>query len=251
MPISISSASLVFVFSDSGSSPTDYITNDPTLTLEIAVTAAQDTTDNSVLGIWLTGGAFSTGTLVGQITETVAGGPVYELFDLTTSSVPAATSLAEGDYNIIVTRGTTGVGTDVLAQHSLTVDTTPPGAPLISTVTDDVGPVTGNVADGGSTDRTRAIVQRLAAEFANLTLIDNPGRLQSAGINHAVTSCAGPGHRILLRADAHALYPPGYAMRAAELLVEKRAASVVVPMLRMTELLSGICAAQARWASVR
>ena len=86
------------------------------------------------------------------------------------------------------------------------------------------------VADGGSRDRTRAIVQRLAAEFANLTLIDNPGRLQSAGINHAVTSCARPGHRILLRADAHALYPPGYAMRAAELLVEKRAASVVVPM---------------------
>ena len=172
MPISISSASLVFVFSDSGSSPTDYITNDPTLTLEIAVTAAQDTTDNSVLGIWLTGGAFSTGTLVGQITETVAGGPVYELFDLTTSSVPAATSLAEGDYNIIVTRGTTGVGTDVLAQHSLTVDTTPPGAPLISTVTDDVGPVTGNVADGGSTDDPTLTFDGTAEANATVTIAD-------------------------------------------------------------------------------
>lgn len=86
------------------------------------------------------------------------------------------------------------------------------------------------VADGGSRDRTRAIVARLAAEFPNLRLIDNPDRLQSAGINRAVETWAAPRHRVLLRADAHALYPPGYAMRAAELLVERDCASVVVPM---------------------
>ena len=86
------------------------------------------------------------------------------------------------------------------------------------------------VADGGSRDATRRIVLRLAQEFPNIRLIDNPGRLQSAGINHAVRTCARPGHRVLLRADAHAIYPPGYAMRAADLLVAGAFASVVVPM---------------------
>lgn len=86
------------------------------------------------------------------------------------------------------------------------------------------------VVDGGSTDRTRHMVADLAQEFPNIRLIDNPRRLQSAGINRAVELCAGPQHRILVRADAHALYPPGYAMRAADLLVQNDVASVVVPM---------------------
>ena len=86
------------------------------------------------------------------------------------------------------------------------------------------------VADGGSHDATRQIVTRLSQEFPNLRLIHNAGRLQSAGINHAVEFCALPRHRVMLRADAHALYPPGYAMQAADMLVEKGCASVVVPM---------------------
>lgn len=86
------------------------------------------------------------------------------------------------------------------------------------------------VADGGSTDQTRQIVARLAQEFPNIRLIDNPRRLQSAGINRAVELCAESRHRVLIRADAHALYPPGYAMRAAEALLRQDVASVVVPM---------------------
>ena len=86
------------------------------------------------------------------------------------------------------------------------------------------------VVDGGSTDPTRAIVARMARRFPNMRMIDNPRRLQSAGINLAVRQCAEAHHRVLLRADAHALYPPGYAMRAAERLVQTGAAAVVVPM---------------------
>lgn len=86
------------------------------------------------------------------------------------------------------------------------------------------------VVDGGSSDRTRQVVADLAREHANIRLIDNPDCLQSAGINRAVALCAQPRHRVLLRADAHALYPPGYAMRAADLLVGNELASVVVPM---------------------
>lgn len=86
------------------------------------------------------------------------------------------------------------------------------------------------VADGGSGDGTQVRVVRLQAEFPNLWLIRNPDRLQSAGINRAVTETAMPHHRVLVRADAHAVYPPGYAMRAADLLVELGMGSVVVPM---------------------
>lgn len=86
------------------------------------------------------------------------------------------------------------------------------------------------VADGGSDDATRDIVAALSAEFPRLLLLDNPGRLQSAGINHAVRKLARPRHRILVRADAHALYPPGYAMRVADRLAHQGVASLVVPM---------------------
>src|SRR6187402_1837014 len=42
------------------------------------------------------------------------------------------------------------------------------------------------VADGGSEDATVPIVRRLQAEFANLKLVYNPGRLSSAGRNTAI-----------------------------------------------------------------
>ncbi|RCW79645.1 glycosyltransferase family 2 protein [Paracoccus lutimaris] len=86
------------------------------------------------------------------------------------------------------------------------------------------------VADGGSRDATRAIVAALGAEFPRLRLIDNPDRLQSAGINRAVAEAARGHHRVLVRADAHAIYPPGYAMALADRLVGLEVASVVVPM---------------------
>lgn len=82
------------------------------------------------------------------------------------------------------------------------------------------------VADGGSRDRTRAIV----AGFAGVVLADNPARLQSAGINAAVAALAGPAHRVLVRCDAHAVYPPGYIARVADGLRAQGAAALVVAM---------------------
>lgn len=86
------------------------------------------------------------------------------------------------------------------------------------------------VADGGSTDQTRALVTGLRGRYPNLQVIDNPARLQSAGINRAVELCAGPEHRILVRCDAHAGYPAGFVMAVAKAMDEQGAASVVVPM---------------------
>ncbi|GGD12998.1 succinoglycan biosynthesis protein exoa [Aquisalinus flavus] len=85
------------------------------------------------------------------------------------------------------------------------------------------------VADGGSTDGTQDIVTALSTAFPNISLIDNPGRLQSAGVN-AVARAAGEGRDILVRCDAHADYPQGYVITVAEAMAAKGVDSLVVPM---------------------
>jgi succinoglycan biosynthesis protein ExoA len=85
------------------------------------------------------------------------------------------------------------------------------------------------VADGGSRDWTRAVVEMLKEEFPNLRLLNNSKRLQSAAVNLAARE-AGIGRRILVRCDAHAIYPDNYVMRVADSLARRGVASVVVPM---------------------
>lgn len=85
------------------------------------------------------------------------------------------------------------------------------------------------VADGGSTDRTRAILDALKLRYPNLDWVDNPGRLQSAGVNR-VAETYGRDANILVRCDAHSLYPPGYVTAVADALLQRGAASIVVPM---------------------
>ncbi len=86
------------------------------------------------------------------------------------------------------------------------------------------------VADGGSTDASRAIVSRLSAIHSNLTLLDNPARLQSAGINLAVRRYSA-GHEWLVRIDAHCDYPPDYVSGLLKAARQHQASSVVVPMV--------------------
>lgn len=85
------------------------------------------------------------------------------------------------------------------------------------------------IADGGSTDRTREIVHLLRDEFPNLAWLDNPKKLQSAAVNLAAHEHGG-SRRILVRCDAHALYPRNYVMRVADSLTHSGVASLVVPM---------------------
>lgn len=63
------------------------------------------------------------------------------------------------------------------------------------------------VADGGSTDGTRKIVERLALQDRRVRLIHNPQRIQSAGLNLVLAECSGD---VFLRADAHCEYAPDY-----------------------------------------
>ncbi len=85
------------------------------------------------------------------------------------------------------------------------------------------------VADGGSTDGTQAIVERLGAEMGNVTLLHNAKRLQSAAVNLAVERF-GSSADILVRCDAHADYPVGYVASLVATLERIGADAVVVPM---------------------
>lgn len=85
------------------------------------------------------------------------------------------------------------------------------------------------IADGGSTDGTRAILGQLKARYSNLNWIENPGKLQSAGVNRvAVSHCDNAS--VLVRCDAHSIYPPGYVLSVADALIARKVASIVVPM---------------------
>ncbi len=86
------------------------------------------------------------------------------------------------------------------------------------------------VADGGSTDGTPEIVRDLAHEIPNLVLINNPRRLQSAGVNAALEKVAGEQHQVMVRCDVHAIYPPGYVRDVASAVRQRGVASVVTPM---------------------
>jgi succinoglycan biosynthesis protein ExoA len=85
------------------------------------------------------------------------------------------------------------------------------------------------VADGGSTDQTRVIVERLAQQDHRVLLLDNPKRIQSAALNEAVR-IHGEEAAFLVRLDAHAKYPRRYCERLLEVQASTGADSVVVSM---------------------
>ena len=86
------------------------------------------------------------------------------------------------------------------------------------------------IADGGSSDATRDIVRAFSNRHANVRLIDNPDRLQSAAVNRVVADCAEPRHQILVRVDAHSRYPPGYVLAVADSLLERGTAALAPVM---------------------
>ncbi len=83
------------------------------------------------------------------------------------------------------------------------------------------------VADGRSEDETRAIVAGFTERSGRVRLVDNPERVQAAGINHAAKA-ATPERTVLVRMDAHSHYPEDYVPRLLEQLSARESESVVV-----------------------
>ncbi|UPK40778.1 cadherin domain-containing protein (plasmid) [Bradyrhizobium sp. 186] len=121
--------------SDSGFSSTDNITKQTTPTF----------TGTAESGSTVT--IFSDGVAVGT---GVAVGGTYTI---------ATATLSNGTHNI-TTRATDAAGNTSAASSALsvTIDSVAPNAPAITQVTDNVLPVTGTVANGGSTDDTTPTV---------------------------------------------------------------------------------------------
>jgi len=71
------------------------------------------------------------------------------------------------------------------------------------------------VADGRSTDRTREILDRLSAEDPRIKMIDNPARLQAAGLGAMVKQATGD---VIVRMDVHCEYAPDYVRKCVETL---------------------------------
>src|SRR5947207_11788721 len=104
----ITGASISSIATDTGSVAADFVTADQTITISGACDVSAGS-GAATLGIWLTGGVFGAGTLVGSVLESTAAAGIGWSFDLTTSGVISAQNLAAGSYSIVVTDGTTSV----------------------------------------------------------------------------------------------------------------------------------------------
>jgi succinoglycan biosynthesis protein ExoA len=85
------------------------------------------------------------------------------------------------------------------------------------------------VADGGSSDGSRSIVKGFMARDRRVALLENPARIQSAGVNLAVENY-GARAEFLIRVDAHACYPNRFCERLLRVQARTQADSIVVSM---------------------
>lgn len=69
--------------------------------------------------------------------------------------------------------------------------------------------------DGGSADRTRAILEELAVADPRIRLLDNPERRTPQALNIGLRAATG---EFVARMDAHTYYPPDYVARGVERL---------------------------------
>jgi glycosyltransferase involved in cell wall biosynthesis len=69
------------------------------------------------------------------------------------------------------------------------------------------------IIDGGSTDKTVDIIKNFQRKKNYIKLLNNPKRYQAAGLNLGIKKSRG---EIIIRCDAHAIYPEDYLTRLIE-----------------------------------
>lgn len=79
------------------------------------------------------------------------------------------------------------------------------------------------IADGRSTDRTRAIIAELSKEDQRVKLVDNPEKYQSYGLNRMIDVAEG---EIFLRADGHCHYKEDYVEKCVSVMLKTGARNV-------------------------
>jgi succinoglycan biosynthesis protein ExoA len=86
------------------------------------------------------------------------------------------------------------------------------------------------VTDGGSTDGSREIASGHERSNDRIRLLDNPDRIQSAGVNRAVREF-GQDFTWILRIDGHCDYPDDFASMLLEAARARDSSAVAVPMV--------------------
>jgi glycosyltransferase involved in cell wall biosynthesis len=79
------------------------------------------------------------------------------------------------------------------------------------------------VVNGGSTDRTAEVLARYVATHPGIVALENPRGTTPAALNIGIRAAAGG---IIVRMDAHVLYPPDYVRRLVAGLEESGADNV-------------------------
>ncbi len=145
-----------------------------------------------------------------------------------------------------------GTGTPIRLDHGLDL----PGRPLVSIVipclneeryitalldslgAQDYGPegIEVIVADGGSTDRTRALVAEYPSRFRRLQLVDNPRRITVGGLNAGMEASQGDCWIII---GAHSLVRQDFVRASVEALQRTGVACVGGPIATIGEGAAG------------
>ena len=79
------------------------------------------------------------------------------------------------------------------------------------------------IVDGMSSDETLDVVQSFIKQGPHLRLLENKKKIQAYGLNLGISEAKG---EIIVRADAHCLYPSGYIKKCVELLETTGASNV-------------------------
>lgn len=85
------------------------------------------------------------------------------------------------------------------------------------------------VVDGGSSDGTVQLVLELG--LSHVSIIQNPVRVQSHAMNLAALRAVAQGMDVMIRADAHAIYRPGFCRVLLDAMTATDADAVVVPLI--------------------
>jgi succinoglycan biosynthesis protein ExoA len=108
------------------------------------------------------------------------------------------------------------------------------------------------IADGGSDDGTREVLDALAAQDARVRVIDNPKRIVASGLNRALEVAGG---EVIVRMDVHSEYAADYIAECIAALAETGASNVGGPWRAEPDAGAGptqqavAAAFQSRWAA--
>ena len=88
------------------------------------------------------------------------------------------------------------------------------------------------VADGMSTDGTRNTLEQIRRSDCRIRVIDNPQQIASTALNYAIAIAIG---EVIIRTDAHTIYPPDYVSRCIRTMETCGAWSVGGPQIAASD----------------